>query len=48
MGEKYGVASNQKMTDIRECGSYEEAIRVVSESQGNLLVVWYAHGQWWF
>jgi len=46
MGEKYGLASDHSLTDIRECHSYEDAVRNAAGT--TLKVVYYAHGQWWF
>lgn len=46
MGEKYGLTKDQGMTEIVECASYEEAVRTAA--RGEHLVVFFAHGQWWF
>lgn len=46
MAEKYGVATNQNMENLRECTSYKEAVSLAAG--GTLIVVWYAHGQWWY
>ncbi len=46
MAEKYGIAFDHTMSRIIECVSYEEAVRMVAGTR--TIIVYYAHGQWWF
>jgi hypothetical protein len=46
MGEKYGVAADQSFQEVHPCSTYEEAVRAAA--RGDLIVVFYSHGRWWF
>lgn len=46
MGEKYGISRSEQMTEVTECASYGEAVRMAAN--GRDIVVYFAHGRWWF